>query len=134
MSPLLFIIVIEAFNRMLTKAVGKNLLRGFIIDQFQVFYFLFAGDTLIFYDADVEQFKNLRRLFLCFESIFGLKINLGKPETITVGDADNVEVLADILPLISSQRFLLTLHPTERKHGQILEPRIESQPSYWNFN
>ncbi|XP_022896180.1 protein MODIFIER OF SNC1 1-like isoform X2 [Olea europaea var. sylvestris] len=62
LSSLLFVIVIEAFSRMLKKAMGEGLLRGFMVDQLQVSHMLFADDTLIFCDADVQQFRNLRRV------------------------------------------------------------------------
>ncbi|XP_022856524.1 uncharacterized protein LOC111377629 [Olea europaea var. sylvestris] len=69
LSPLLFVTVMEAFSRMLEKAVGE----------------------------DVQQFRNLRRVLLCFEAASGLKINLKKSEAITVGEVDNVEELTAIL-------------------------------------
>ncbi|XP_022870626.1 uncharacterized protein LOC111389881, partial [Olea europaea var. sylvestris] len=68
-SPLLFVIVMEAFSRMLEKVV----------------------------EEDNEQFRNLRRLLLCFEAVSGLKINLGKSEAIPVEEVANVDELADIL-------------------------------------
>jgi hypothetical protein len=41
-----------------------------------VFHLLFADDTLIFCDPNVEQFRDLRCLLLCFEAVSGLKINV----------------------------------------------------------
>lgn len=52
---------------------------------------------LIFYEVDFKQFRNLRHLFLCFEAVTRLKINLGKSKDITVGDINNVEELAAIV-------------------------------------
>jgi mannosylglycoprotein endo-beta-mannosidase len=97
LSPLLFVIVMEAFSRMIEKAVTEGLLRGFAVGHLQVSHLLFADDTLIFCDADVKQFRNLRRLLLCFEAASGLKINLGKSDVIPVGEVTNVEKLAAIL-------------------------------------
>ncbi|XP_022873622.1 uncharacterized protein LOC111392499 [Olea europaea var. sylvestris] len=97
LSSLLFVIVMEAFSMMLEKAVGEGLLRGFMVDQLQVSHLLFADDTLIFCDTDVRQFRNLRRVLLCFKAVSELKINLGISEAIKVGEADNVEELAAIL-------------------------------------
>lgn len=97
LSPLLFVIVMEAFSKMLEKAVGHSLLMGFVVEQLYVSHLLFVDETLIFCDADAEQFRNLHRLLLCFEVVSGLRINLGKFEAITVGDVDNVEELTTIL-------------------------------------
>lgn len=58
-SPLLFVIVIEAFSGMLEKAVGEILIKSFMVDQLQVPHLLFANDTLILCDVDAKQFKNL---------------------------------------------------------------------------
>ncbi|XP_022867983.1 uncharacterized protein LOC111387641 [Olea europaea var. sylvestris] len=44
-----------------------------------------------------EQFRNLRRLLLCFETVSGLKIDLRKFEAIPVGEVANVDELANIL-------------------------------------
>lgn len=82
---------------MLKKAVGESLLRGFMVEQLQVSHLLFTDDTLIFCDVEVEQIRNLRHLLLFFKAVFGLKINLGKSEAITVGDMDNMVELAAIL-------------------------------------
>jgi hypothetical protein len=45
----------------------------------------------------MEQFQNLRCLFLCFEAVSGLKINLPKSEIVPVGDMGDVEGLVSIL-------------------------------------
>lgn len=97
LSPLLFVIVMEAFSRMLEKAVEEGLIRGFTVGHAQISHLLFADDTLILCDANDEQLRNLRRLLLCFEAVSGLRINLGKSEAIPVGEVANVDELADIL-------------------------------------
>jgi len=62
-----------------------------------VSHLLFADDTLIFCDPNVEHFRDLRCLLLCFEAVWGLKINLSKSEIVLVGDVGDVEELASIL-------------------------------------
>lgn len=48
------------------------------------------------WEAISEQICNLRRLFLCFEAVLGVKINLSKSEIILVGELADVDLLANI--------------------------------------
>ena len=58
---------------------------------------LFADDTILFCDADEEQFLHVRMLLLCFQAVTGLKVNVLKSEMVPVGEVPNVHVLAEIL-------------------------------------
>jgi hypothetical protein len=58
---------------------------------------MFAHDTLLFCGADPKYLRNLWSLFLCFETVSGLKMNLAKLELVPVGTVDNVVGLAKIL-------------------------------------
>jgi len=40
----------------------------------------YADDTIIFFDHDLEQAKNLKLLLVAFEQLSGLKINFHKSE------------------------------------------------------
>jgi hypothetical protein len=44
--------------------------------------FATVNDTLIFNGANLDHLRYLRALFLCFEVVFGLKINMAKSELI----------------------------------------------------
>ena len=61
---------------------------------FLVTHLLFADDTLIFCGDESEQIGFLRFVLLCFEAVFGLKINLGKLEMALVRDVHDIEYLA----------------------------------------
>jgi hypothetical protein len=101
LSPLLFVIIMEALSRMLMESEAMGLLAGFSVglvhnSGLSISHLLFADDTLIFCDADVEQLRNLRCLFFCFEAASGLKINLSKSEIVPIGEVQDVGLLASI--------------------------------------
>ena len=102
LSPLLFVIVMEALTRMMSKAVEGGLLSGFQVGSMdshlvRVSHLLFTNDTLIFPDAKLDHIFNLRLLFTWFEAVSGLKINLNKSEMVPVGKVPNLEDLAGIM-------------------------------------
>jgi hypothetical protein len=101
LSPLLFVLVMEALSSMMVEAENRGLVAGFSIGPannsgLRVTHLLFADDTLIFCDAEEEQLRNLRCLFLCFEAASGLKINLSKSEIVPIGEVQNIDSLASI--------------------------------------
>jgi hypothetical protein len=99
LSPLLFVIVMEALGRMVVRAVEGGLLSGFQVGSLNmvVSHLLFADDTLIFSDDNPEHIFNLRLLFTWFEAISGLKINLSKSEMVPVGNVSDLDSLAAML-------------------------------------
>ena len=46
---------------------------------------LFADDTFLFCDADVEQIFHIRMLLLCFQVVTGLKVNVCNSEMAQLG-------------------------------------------------
>ncbi|XP_023916416.1 uncharacterized protein LOC112028013 [Quercus suber] len=102
LSPLLFILVMEALGRMLDKAVHDGHMSGFCVGREEgislaVSHLLFADDTLIFCSADLDQVLFLRIILIWFEAVSGLKINLGKSELVPVGMVDNLDLLLIVL-------------------------------------
>ena len=90
LSPLLFVLVMDALGRMLDKAVLEGRLFGFSVGNLEgrsmaVSHLLFADDTLIFCKADLDQIMILRMILIWFEVVLGLKINLGKSEIVPIG-------------------------------------------------
>ena len=70
LSPMLFLVMIEVFSKMMKRVEGVGLLRGFRADGRRgegvcVSHLLFADDTIFFCDADEEQILHVRML-LCF--------------------------------------------------------------------
>ena len=67
----LFFIMMEVFSRMLKRVERANLLCGFRVDGRRgggecVSHILLADDTILFFDADVEQILHVRMPLLCF--------------------------------------------------------------------
>ena len=102
LSPMLFLVIMEVFSTMMKRVEGAGLLHGFRADGRQgggecVSHLLFADDTILFCDADVEQILHVQMLLLCFQAMTGLKVNGLKSEMVPIGEVHNVHVLAEIL-------------------------------------
>lgn len=101
LSPLLFLLVMEAFTRLLGRAVDEGLLEGSVGSVgrgvVSVSHLLYADDALVFCEPRAEQLGYLRCVLLCFETVSGLRVNLSKSELIPVGEVDRVPMLAVIL-------------------------------------
>jgi hypothetical protein len=77
LSPLLFVIVVEALCRMIFAAVSRVLLSGFSVGtMIDISHLLFVDDTLIFSGVDPDHLHHLRWLFFYFEVVSGFKVNL----------------------------------------------------------
>ena len=71
LSPLLFLVMMEVFSKMIKRVEGAGLLRGSKANGRQggrvcVSHLLFADNTILFYDANEEQILHVRMLLLCF--------------------------------------------------------------------
>ena len=102
LSLLLFVLIMEALSRMMSKTVEEGLLSGFQVGALGngplcISYLLFVDDTLIFSDANPDHIFHLRLLFTWFEVISGLKINLSKLEMVPMGQVSHIDVLANIM-------------------------------------
>jgi hypothetical protein len=99
---LLFVIFIEALSKMITITVNMDFLFGFSVGcrnggGLNISQLLFADGTLMFYGASPNYLHLLHCLFLCFEAVSSLRINLAKSELVHVGNVNDVEDLAGIL-------------------------------------
>jgi hypothetical protein len=102
LSPFLFVLVMEAFSKMIGAITARGLISGFAVGssvqtQVVVSHLLFANDTLVFSGAYESQIRHIGALLVCFEAVSGLKVNLSKSALIPVGSLDNVEQLAGLL-------------------------------------
>jgi len=102
LSPLLFVIVMEALSKLFSVTVQRGFLSGFFVGSgsngvINISHLLFADNTLVFCGANPDHLHYLRMLLLSFEAVSGLKINLDKSVLVLVGDVDNMDDLAGIL-------------------------------------
>ena len=90
--------VMEALSILIDKAKMGGYLFGWKVrgkggEGVEVTHLLFADNTLIFCEPNVDQLMYLCWVHMWFETLSGLKINLEKSEIILV---DNVENLNDL--------------------------------------
>jgi hypothetical protein len=96
LSPLLFVFVMEALDRMISVVVSGVLLDGFLVGNVVFSHLLLADDILIFCGAFSAHLRLLQSLFLCFEAASGRKV-MAKLELVLVGNVDQVESLSKML-------------------------------------
>ena len=129
LSPLLFLIMMEVFSRMLRRVEGVGLICGFNLEGRRdggerVSHLLFANDTILFCDADVEQILHIRLLLLSFQTVIGLKVNVHKSEMVPIGEVVDVHALAEILGYrVGTLPMLYLGMPLGASHNS---------PSIWN--
>ena len=102
LSPLLFLFVMEVLSRLLRRTEVGGFLRGFQASPnargvLHISHLLFADDTILFCDASREQLLYIRIVLIFFEAITGVKVNVGKSETVPVGEVGHMDALARIL-------------------------------------
>ena len=87
---------------MVKRMEGASLLSSFRADGRKgrgecVSHLLFADDTILFCDAEVEQVLHVQLLLFCFQAVTGLKVNIAKNEMVPIGEVNNVQALVEIL-------------------------------------
>ena len=102
LSPLLFVLIMEALGRMLDKVVLDGHMSGFGVGclkgrSLKVSRLLFADNTLIFCDVDLDQVLFLSMILIWFKAISGLKINLGMSKLVPIGMVHNFDLLLIVL-------------------------------------
>lgn len=80
MSPLLFDLVADALNKVLSRTQTAGLISGLGLfpNNFKILNLHFADDTLLFLETKPTMIEHLKFLLLGFESLSGLKINFDK--------------------------------------------------------
>ena len=84
LSPLLFNLVADIFTRMLMKAAANNLISG-LLPQVLEGGVIYADDTLLFLEDNIEKANNFKWLLLCYEQTTSMRINFDKSDLLTIG-------------------------------------------------
>ncbi|WKA13278.1 hypothetical protein VitviT2T_030594 [Vitis vinifera] len=99
LSLYLFVIAMEVFSYFLKRVVDGGFMSGCKVKGrndkgVQISHLLFADDTLVFCQASQDQLTYLSWLFMWFEAVSRLRINLEKSELIPIGRVENIDDLA----------------------------------------
>lgn len=86
LSPMLFVIVVEALHVLMERAKSTSLITSFSIENaaYEVSHLQFANYIIIYCDASLAQVDMLKLLLKWLEWLLGLKSNYGKCEIIGV--------------------------------------------------
>ena len=68
---------------MLMKAAANNLISG-LLPQVLEGGVIYADDTLLFLEDNIEQANNFKWLLLCYEHMTGMRINFDKSDLLTL--------------------------------------------------
>ncbi|KAJ9681586.1 hypothetical protein PVL29_020449 [Vitis rotundifolia] len=99
LSSYLFVIAMEVFSCMLSRAISGGFLSGWRVGGrsgmgLHISHLLFADDMLVFCEESSDQMTYLSWLLMWFEACSGLRINLEKSELILMGRVHDIEGLA----------------------------------------
>uniref|UniRef100_A0A2N9IZP3 Reverse transcriptase domain-containing protein n=1 Tax=Fagus sylvatica TaxID=28930 RepID=A0A2N9IZP3_FAGSY len=92
------------FSVLVNGSSGKEegLIRGFkagcnAADGLHISHLLYADDTILFCDSDLDQLLYIRMVLTCFKAVTGLWVNMAKSEMVPVGEVQNISELANSL-------------------------------------
>ncbi|KAG6404611.1 hypothetical protein SASPL_136862 [Salvia splendens] len=91
LSPFLFLLISETFNRIVLKGRELGVLKGIKVgaDQITITHLQFPDDTIIFCPADAKIIDNYKKVLQCYALMSGLKINYKKSTLIPLNCDEN---------------------------------------------
>ncbi|XP_015954770.1 uncharacterized protein LOC107479135 [Arachis duranensis] len=86
LSPFLFVLVVDVFNRMIGEAVRNGQITPLLVrrDNIELSHLQYADDSVLFCPPEEETIKNYKRLLRCFKLMSGLSINFDKSSLIPI--------------------------------------------------
>jgi len=107
LSPLLFLLVIEALSRLIISEKREGTIRGLkITDVCFLTHLLFVDDVLILLNGSIQDTTSFTRILELFSKATGMEVNRSKSTITTVGTTANEE-------LVASQAFPYTTQPLD---------------------
>ncbi|KAJ0527046.1 putative RNA-directed DNA polymerase [Helianthus annuus] len=87
MSPFLFVLMLEALNILMNRAVDVGVFKGVVLPNGgpTLSHLFYADDVIFIGEWSEENIKNLNRILRCFNLCSGLKVNLNKSCVYGVG-------------------------------------------------
>ncbi|GKV15062.1 hypothetical protein SLEP1_g25863 [Rubroshorea leprosula] len=91
LSPLLFLIIAEGLNGLVTEAIKNGKLEGVEVGNrsFSISHLQYADDTILFGKATEENVWAMKGILRAFELVSGLKINFNKSQLVGIGVDDD---------------------------------------------
>ena len=91
LSPYLFVLTMEAFSILISRAEKKCFIRGFKVmgrsgEGASISHLLFVDDTFLFCEDNRNHLVFWKWVVIYFEVVSDLKINLQKSEIIPIGE------------------------------------------------
>ncbi|WVZ55317.1 hypothetical protein U9M48_005990, partial [Paspalum notatum var. saurae] len=98
LSPMLFILAVDALNRLFDEAVRRGVLSGPDIPRVKYHCSLYADDIVLFFDASTAEALAVKRILRAFGDASGLVANLAKCSITPIGvDEDTTAAIAQVL-------------------------------------
>eukprot|EP00253_Pinus_taeda_P035296 PITA_35296 len=108
LSPLLFLLVIEALSRLIISTKREGTIRGLkITDVCFLTHLLFVDDVLILLDGSVQDTTSFTHILELFSKATGMEVNRSKSTITSVGTTTNEA-------LVARQAFPYTTQPLDR--------------------
>ena len=98
LSPLLFLLVAETFNRIVIRGRDIGIFKGVAVGdkQIRVTHLQFSSDTIIFSPANIKNLDNYKKFLRCFALMSGLEINYQKSALIPLNCDEKWAVEANV--------------------------------------
>ena len=90
LSPFLFVLIVEALDKIINKATSMGTWNGVDIckNGFKLTHLQFADDTLMFCEANMESLKNIKKALILFQLASGLQVNFHKSSLIGINTSN----------------------------------------------
>ncbi|GKU93106.1 hypothetical protein SLEP1_g6734 [Rubroshorea leprosula] len=106
LAPFLFLIIAEALNGLILKAVEDNLFKGVEVGKsgLKISHLQFVDDSIFLCEAIDQNVATLKSVLRCFELLSGLKVNFFKSSLIRLNvETNDLDKFAEKLNCVTGQ-------------------------------